>query len=57
MKGAFQVVDTDGAIIYCYGLLDGTGKPALRDAAIRVESGRVRPSAWPGLSRPTRANA
>lgn len=36
------MVGTDSAIIYCGGLLDGTGTPGVLDAAIRVESGKVK---------------
>ena len=30
-----------GAIIYCAGLLDGTGAPAILDAAVRIEGERI----------------
>jgi imidazolonepropionase-like amidohydrolase len=32
---------TSGAIVYCAGLLDGTGAPAILDAAVRVEGERI----------------
>jgi imidazolonepropionase-like amidohydrolase len=35
------VAETDRAIIYCAGLLDGTGAPAIRDAAIRLRGDRI----------------
>ncbi len=35
------MAETDRAIIYCAGLLDGTGAPAIRDAAIRLRGDRI----------------
>ena len=36
-----MVDQTRGAIIYCAGLLDGTGAPAILDAAVRIEGERI----------------
>jgi N-acyl-D-aspartate/D-glutamate deacylase len=29
-------------VLYCAGLVDGTGQAPLRDAALRIEDGRVK---------------
>jgi imidazolonepropionase-like amidohydrolase len=41
-QGARQMVETGNAVCYCDGLVDGTGGQTIRDAAIRVESGRIK---------------
>jgi hypothetical protein len=35
------LVETTSAIIYCAGVLDGTGCPALLDAAVRLRGERI----------------
>src|SRR5215831_3362010 len=35
------MAETERAIIYCAGLLDGTGAPPIRDAAIRLDGVRI----------------
>src|SRR5258707_12833296 len=35
------MVETESAIVYCAGVLDGTGGPALLDAAVRMRGERI----------------
>ncbi|MCC6628604.1 MAG: amidohydrolase family protein [Chloroflexi bacterium] len=35
------MVEIERSIVYCAGLLDGTGRPALLDAALRIEGERI----------------
>lgn len=35
------MAETGRAIVYCAGVLDGTGRPALRDAAVRIAGDRI----------------
>ena len=35
------MAESNGAIVYCAGVLDGTGAPAILDAAVRIDGERI----------------